>query len=219
MPSPFPCSPVICECLWKKTQIEKKTNKKKSLAIPWYHILAWITKYYIQQYQKLLVNQQKYCNQYFFYQSFSQSLQWGWLWHEKDNIFCLFFRIFWSGAGSIKMWMYANREEGCSCHCLKAAYIFCINYSIKTLTVNTISIWGSIGNTETRGTFFVALDCANYNRWLWNYKIIQFTVFVRDGWWADVKLWTFAGCGGGHQNQKSANKGKKSLNGNHFVIT
>ena len=28
MPSPFTCSPVICEWLWKKTQIEKK--KKKS---------------------------------------------------------------------------------------------------------------------------------------------------------------------------------------------
>ena len=24
MPSPFPCSPVICECSWKKIQIEKK---------------------------------------------------------------------------------------------------------------------------------------------------------------------------------------------------
>ena len=23
MPSPFPCNPVICECSWKKTQIEK----------------------------------------------------------------------------------------------------------------------------------------------------------------------------------------------------
>ena len=26
MPSPFSCSPVICEWLWKKTQIEKKMN-------------------------------------------------------------------------------------------------------------------------------------------------------------------------------------------------
>ena len=26
MPSPFPCSPVIRECSWKKTQIEKKTQ-------------------------------------------------------------------------------------------------------------------------------------------------------------------------------------------------
>ena len=24
MPSPYPCSPVIRECLWKKTQIKKK---------------------------------------------------------------------------------------------------------------------------------------------------------------------------------------------------
>ena len=29
MPSPFPCSPVIRECSWKKTQIEKKKKKKK----------------------------------------------------------------------------------------------------------------------------------------------------------------------------------------------
>ena len=27
MPSPFPCSPVIRECLWKKTQIEKKVDQ------------------------------------------------------------------------------------------------------------------------------------------------------------------------------------------------
>ena len=26
MPSPFPCSPVICECSWSKTQIEKKSD-------------------------------------------------------------------------------------------------------------------------------------------------------------------------------------------------
>ena len=31
MSSPFPCSPVICEYLWKKTQIEKrKTKQNKS---------------------------------------------------------------------------------------------------------------------------------------------------------------------------------------------
>ena len=29
MPSPFPSSPVIRECSWKKTPIEKKINKKK----------------------------------------------------------------------------------------------------------------------------------------------------------------------------------------------
>ena len=29
MPSSFPCSPVIRECLWKKTQIEKKKKKRK----------------------------------------------------------------------------------------------------------------------------------------------------------------------------------------------
>ena len=26
MPSPFPCGPVIRECLWKKTEIEKKNK-------------------------------------------------------------------------------------------------------------------------------------------------------------------------------------------------
>ena len=26
MPTPFSCSPVICEWLWKKTRIEKKKN-------------------------------------------------------------------------------------------------------------------------------------------------------------------------------------------------
>ena len=49
----------------------------------------------------------------------------------------------------------------------------CLNFLyklLKTLTVNTISIWGSIGNTETRGTFFVALDCANYTG---GYEIIK----------------------------------------------
>ena len=30
MPSPFPCSPVNHECLWKKTQIEKKQQQLKS---------------------------------------------------------------------------------------------------------------------------------------------------------------------------------------------
>ena len=29
MPSPFPCSPVIRECLWKKTHIEKKKKKNE----------------------------------------------------------------------------------------------------------------------------------------------------------------------------------------------
>ena len=30
MPSPFPCSPVIREWSWKKTQIEKKQKKNRS---------------------------------------------------------------------------------------------------------------------------------------------------------------------------------------------
>ena len=34
MPSPFPCSPVIRECSWKKTQIEKKNT------VPWFSLEA-----------------------------------------------------------------------------------------------------------------------------------------------------------------------------------
>ena len=33
MPSPFPCSPVICECSWKKTLIEKKNAKDDSKSL------------------------------------------------------------------------------------------------------------------------------------------------------------------------------------------
>ena len=32
MPSPFPCSPVIRECLWKETQVEKKNVKRDILS-------------------------------------------------------------------------------------------------------------------------------------------------------------------------------------------
>ena len=51
------------------------------------------------------------------------------------------------------------------------------------LIFNTISIWGNMGNVQTRGLFFfVAFIGAAYNRWLWNYKISQFTLFVRREW-------------------------------------
>ena len=43
MPSPFPCSPVIRKCSWKKTQIEKNKQKNNNnnygnlvQMIPWY---------------------------------------------------------------------------------------------------------------------------------------------------------------------------------------
>ena len=36
MPSTFPCSPVVRECLWKKTQIEKKIKIKKKKKIKQY---------------------------------------------------------------------------------------------------------------------------------------------------------------------------------------
>ena len=45
MPFPFPCSPVIREWLWKKTQIEKKKknkNKNKNLGrlvLGWYWMI------------------------------------------------------------------------------------------------------------------------------------------------------------------------------------
>ena len=39
--------------------------------------------------------------------------------------------------------------------------------------------WGTFRSDTT---FFVALIRANYNRWLLNYKITQFAVFVRGSW-------------------------------------
>ena len=39
MPSPFSCSNVISECLWKKTQIEEKKKEKKGSA--WYLGQKW----------------------------------------------------------------------------------------------------------------------------------------------------------------------------------
>ena len=47
---------------------------------------------------------------------------------------------------------------------------------------------------------------ADCNRWLWNYKITQFTVFVQHGWGVDVNFWMFATCGTCEQNQTSVNK-------------
>ena len=44
MPSPFPCSPVICEWLWKKAQIQ---NKKSYFQLYLQH-LQIIYEYFIQ---------------------------------------------------------------------------------------------------------------------------------------------------------------------------
>ena len=34
MPSPFPCSPVVGECSWKKTQVEKKKIETPEWRLP-----------------------------------------------------------------------------------------------------------------------------------------------------------------------------------------
>ena len=40
MLSPFPCSPVIRECSWKKTQIEKKSKTLKQSFVFDFHMKA-----------------------------------------------------------------------------------------------------------------------------------------------------------------------------------
>ena len=47
MPSPFPCSPVICECSWKKTHIEKQKTKKKHTHTPTYQYTNPVSKHAI----------------------------------------------------------------------------------------------------------------------------------------------------------------------------
>ena len=42
MPFPFPCSPVIRECPWKKTQKEKKKRKENA-------ILSFIYSYFLPE--------------------------------------------------------------------------------------------------------------------------------------------------------------------------
>ena len=42
MSSPFPCSPVIRECLWKKTQIEKKNPSQSDVVPAMKHLVIMI---------------------------------------------------------------------------------------------------------------------------------------------------------------------------------
>ena len=72
----------------------------------------------------------------------------------------------------------------------KAFFISQIICSIKIVTVTTIFIRGDMENIQIRGTFLCDIYpiCADYNRWLSNYKITQFTVFVRGGWEVDEKF-------------------------------
>ena len=77
------------------------------------------------------------------------------------------------------------------------------------MIVNTSFIRRDMGNIQIRGTFICGINMCFffYKKWLWNYKITGFTVFVSGRWWVDVKLWTFAEGDGGYQNETSANKG------------
>ena len=69
-------------------------------------------------------------------------------------------------------------------------------WSAEIFMVNTICIRGSIGNFQIKSAFFVEFIGADYNRWIWNYKIKRFTVFVRGSWAVgDIKFWTFTGGG------------------------
>ena len=57
--------------------------------------------------------------------------------------------------------------------------------------ITVICILGNTGNIQIRETFFVAFMGADCNKWLWNYKVTRFTVFVRgrgEGWWKFVNV-------------------------------
>ena len=53
----------------------------------------------------------------------------------------------------------------------------------QTLIVNIICIDGNTGNIHVRGTFFVTFIGADCSSCLWTYKITQFIVLVKGGWW------------------------------------
>ena len=61
-------------------------------------------------------------------------------------------------------------------------------------------------NVQTRGTFFMAFIVADYNRWLWNYKITRFTIFVRGGLSRDWCKVLNVRRRGSYENRISANK-------------
>ena len=53
----------------------------------------------------------------------------------------------------------------------------------QTLIVNIICIDGNTGNIHVRRTFFVTFIGADCSSCLWTYKITQFIVLVKGGWW------------------------------------
>ena len=52
--------------------------------------------------------------------------------------------------------------------------------------------FGEHGEHSDHGNDFVAFIGTDCNKWLWNHKIIQLTVFLRSGWGFDENLWTLA---------------------------
>ena len=64
-----------------------------------------------------------------------------------------------------------------------------------------------LGEHSDQGNILLWHLGADCNRWLWNYKITQFTVFVQCGWGVDVNFWMFAARAACEQNQTSVNKG------------
>ena len=63
------------------------------------------------------------------------------------------------------------------------------------MTFNTICIFWKHGELSDQGNIFVAFISADCNKWLWNYKIIKLTVFVR-GRWGLMKICEVSGRGG-----------------------
>ena len=55
MPSPFPCDPVIRECSWKKTQIEKKKKKREKSHIPLWFSLKPVLWFYPALFLRALI--------------------------------------------------------------------------------------------------------------------------------------------------------------------
>lgn len=92
------------------------------------------------------------------------------------------------------------------------------------LIVNIISILGNMSNIQIRETFFVIFIGADYNRWLSDYKVPWFFIFVRgqkgrDGWWGSCKG-IERSKRRGYENRISANMGEgRCPHSGHFVIT
>ena len=80
--------------------------------------------------------------------------------------------------------------------------------------------FGEQGKHSDQGNVFVAFIGADCNKWLWNYKIIQLTVFVRGGCEVDENLWPFAEEGKLSKSNKCEQGGRGGgPNFGHFVMT